>query len=352
MPTLDDLVADYRAQLARREAERIREMVRAYHGVWQRIQPRLDELTAAIEAGQAAGDPTFSALYQRERLAMLQDEVIRELQRLTGRTYAQIIAEQRHAAELGTEAAQRFLREVLDVGGVFSTATVRLPRAAIEAIVAALSDGSPLRALLARLGPETWRQAEAALIEAVALGRNPRAIATALRRALDISRTRALTIARTEVLRAYRVSALDSYRQTSVIKGWVWMAAVTNEAANLTRVCAACWAMHGRWFPLDVPFESHPNCRCSAAPCLGFPDADGYYRGEPFGATGPERFASLPASVQREILGPGKYAAWLRGDIELPDLVSVRESGEWGITRSVASLAEAMENAANGREAA
>lgn len=350
MPTLDQAVAEYRAELARREQARVREMVLAYHLIWLRIEPQLDELTLTIEAARARGDNPMAALFERERLAMLQDDTIRELQRLTGRTYAEIVREQAHAAELGTQSAQAFLRAVIDVAGFGSTSSIRLPTAAIEAIVAALSEGSPLRALLAGLAPQAWRDVEAALIEAVALGLNPRAIATAVRNALNVSRWRALTISRTEILRAYRTSQLESYKQTNVIAGWVWVAAIGAQDPR-GRTCVSCIAMHGRWFPLSEPMSEHPNGRCAAAPCLGLPDADGYYRGEPFGASGPELFAALPAALQRQILGPSKYAAWLAGDISLEDLVSVRQSATWGVTRSVASLAEAIARA-SGRSAA
>lgn len=340
MPTIDDIVAAYRAELAARERARTRELIAAYHRLWQRIEPRIAELTVAIERARGEGRPVLAALYERERLAVLQDEVIRELQRVTGRTYAEIVREQIHAGEVGTESAERLWREVIEAQGIFSTANVRLPRAAIEAMVGALTEGSPLRSLLAGLAPETWTLVRDALIEAVVLGRNPRAIAALVRDALNTSLTRALTIARTEILRAYRTSQLETYRETGVIKGWVWVAAVHSD-----RTCLSCVAMHGTWHPLDEPMSEHPRGRCSAAPALKGPDRDGYYREAPFGVPGPQWFEGLAASEQRDILGPSKWAAYKAGDIELSDLVSVRESSQWGMTRSVASLSEAQANA-------
>lgn len=347
MPTIDEVVAAYRAELAARERERVRALVAAYHRVWQRIEPRIAELSAAIEAARAEGRPVLAALYERERLVVLQDEVIRELQRVTGRTYAEIVRERLHAGEVGTESAERLWREVIEVNGIFSTANIRLPRAAIEAMVGALTEGSPLRALLQSLAPMGWERVRDALIEAVALGQNPRTIARLVRDALNTTMLRALTISRTEILRAYRDAQLRTYRETGVIKGWVWVAAVHSD-----RTCLSCVAMHGTWHPLDEPMSEHPRGRCSAAPALNGPDRDGYYREEPFGETGPAWFARLPSDVQRDLLGPSKWAAYREGLISIEDLVAVRSSPLWGVTRSVAGLAEALANAAERTRAA
>lgn len=58
--------------------------------------------------------------------------------------------------------------------------------------------------------------------------------------------------------------------------------------------------------------------------------------------SGESVFSDLSADAQREILGPGKYEAYSQGRITLADTVRVRESDEWGVTRSTASLSEAL----------
>lgn len=325
-----EILAEFRRELARRDTVRARELAAAFAALWLLLRVRLDAMIAAVELARAEGRSVLAALYERERLAALEVEVTREIARITGRTVFAVQQEQRLAATLGADAARRLLAEQ----------GVTLPVTAIEAMVANLTRGSALQRLLSSLAPMGWEWARDALLEAVALGRNPREIARAVRDALNVPLTRALTISRTEILRAFRDAQLEQYQRTGVVQGWVWVAALDNP-----RTCPACVALHGRWFPLTEPMSEHPNGRCSQAPALGFPDTDGYYRQPPFDVTGPEWFAGLPAAVQREILGPSKWAAYVAGQISLADLVSVRYSASWGVTRSVASLAEALARA-------
>jgi SPP1 gp7 family putative phage head morphogenesis protein len=141
--------------------------------------------------------------------------------------------------------------------------------------------------------------------------------------ALAGNMVRALTIARTETLGAYRSAAAITYRANSdVVESWTWQAA-------LGSACEICIALHGQVFPLEEEQDTHPNCRCTMIPqtrtweSLGFPDApETRVELEP----GPDWFARQPPAKQLRVLGPGKYAAYKRGEITLADLVQKTRS--------------------------
>jgi SPP1 gp7 family putative phage head morphogenesis protein len=256
---------------------------------------------------------------------------------------AAVAAAQAHAAELVPAAAG-------DGPPGVAVRFDRLPTGALEELVGALADGSPLADLLGELGPAAARSVREALVAGLATGQGPRAIARRIRADLGGSLARALTIARTETLRAYRESSRRAYRANDdVVAGWIWHAQLG------PRTCAACWAMHGSRHALDERLDGHPNCRCSMIPVtkswaeLGFP---GVPDARPVIEPGEEAFRRLPAADQLAVLGPAKHAAYRAGEIGLADLVARDRSERWGTTRREASLAEARARRGRAAEAA
>lgn len=86
------------------------------------------------------------------------------------------------------------------------------------------------------------------------------------------------------------------------------------------------------------------NCRCSMLPQtvtwaeLGFDVPETRADVEP----GTEWFARQDEALQREMLGPGKLAAYRAGRITLPDLVEVTHHPRWGRGRRERSLRDAL----------
>jgi SPP1 gp7 family putative phage head morphogenesis protein len=202
----------------------------------------------------------------------------------------------------------------------------RLPREAMVEMMGSLSDGAPLEALLGELGPDAAQRVKDALLEGLAMGRNPRVIARDVRRNMGMPLTRSLRIARTETLRAHRLATLANFQANSdVVKGWRW------SASHSSRTCLACLAMDGKVFPLDKPPPMHVNCRCSCIPVTVSWQDLGVDAPEPdLGETGAEWFKAQPASVQREMMGDEAYKAWKSGRVTLDDFVGVRKSRRWG----------------------
>lgn len=182
-----------------------------------------------------------------------------------------------------------------------------------------------------------------ALIVGVATGQNPRTVARMIRQELGGNLVRALTISRTEMLRSYREA---SYRSAQVNKDilshWVWHSALQ------ARSCMACIALHGSKHPVDERMDDHVNGRCtqifitkSWEEILGGKGAD-IPDTRPQVEMGTDWFARQPESVQRQMMGPAKYAAWKAGEFDLKDLLNRNRSSVWGTTRSEKSLKQVL----------
>jgi SPP1 gp7 family putative phage head morphogenesis protein len=208
------------------------------------------------------------------------------------------------------------------------------------AVVGISGDGGPLAAVLVENAGKAAALARQELVIGVIRGKGPREIARNVSRASGIAYNRSLLIARTESIRAYRTTTLDGFQQNpSVVQAWAWQCTFD------VRTCAACWAMSGTIHSTDESLNSHPGCRCSMLPQtaswadLGFPGIEDTQYKPPLGT---DVFDRLPASDQRKILGPGKYAAYADGRITLPDLVQPTRSARWGPGRREKSLRAAL----------
>ena len=97
------------------------------------------------------------------------------------------------------------------------------------------------------------------------------------------------------------------------------------------RTCPACLALHGRFYELHQPLVDHPNGRCFLVPVIkDLPP--------PETGTGEEWFNSLSEDEQRAILGPAKFDAYQKAQIDFGKLAILAKDPTWGGTLSVATL--------------
>lgn len=329
MPDIYDLADQFRDRLLRHERETAAQMVRRYANVHRNIQDEVSKILDEFDADVAAGEaPSVAKLLQLQRLQALQVQIRREVGLFADWAQEQIQVGQVWAVDAAAADAERLMRAAIGhmpPGMVVSFN--RLNRAATARIIAAIQDESPLARLLDSLGARAAERVKQELVNAVALGWGARQTARAVREASGETLSRALRIARTETLRAYREGTRETYKVNSEIVGqWEW------RSARQVRTCAACWAMDGRRFPLDVPMSEHPNGRCMQLPVidrekLGLPPGTSRRSTE----TGAQAFERLSEADKRQILGP-KYDAYKRGEITLADVVGTRHSEDWGDT--------------------
>jgi len=81
---------------------------------------------------------------------------------------------------------------------------------------------------------------------------------------------------------------------------------------------------HGRLYPLDVEFEEHPNGRCTLVPVFDYDDEWAPQ------LDGQNWFRSQPEAIQREILGPGRYDLYSKGEVGFNQLATLKEDSRWG----------------------
>lgn len=318
MPDIYEIAEGWKSRLLARERAAARDLLRVYGLAAARIEAKVQALTAQIDEARRQGAEVGAGwLHERDRLTALRRDIISELGRFSQVASLRVAREQAAARSLGVEAAQDLIGEAGDapVGirlGQFS------PRAS-AAIAGFAADGSPLRQLFAERSVATARRVADELVAGVAQGAGVRVIASRIRGVTGGELARSLTIARTETLRAYREATRETYLANSdVLRGWYWQAALT------PRTCAMCLAMHGRVFPVGARMESHPNCRCVQVPLTAdAPDPE----------TGPQWFARQESGAQKSILGSAKFKAFSEGKFELKDLVGVRHSERWGVSR-------------------
>jgi len=228
----------------------------------------------------------------------------------------------------------------------------RLPEGALDNLVGALSDGSPLRDyfLVGHVGvpaltAEVIERMERELVRGLGMGMNPVLVGRRMADALGVGLERAIRIARTEMLRAYRRATLESYRANDdVIRGWRWSAALG------PNTCAACIAADGSIHPLEEELVDHPNGRCQAVPVTIY-DREGpplrrvqneegeYELVETDGATW---FEGLPDETKENILGPAVFRAYKDGKVTLSDLLGERHTDTFGTEISRRSLRDIL----------
>lgn len=335
----------FRRELLKRERAAASSMVSAYGHSWTAIKGKLDALTAQIEEARAAGVEVSQAwLLRQERYQELMTQVEQEIGQYARFADENIRTQQREAIAAAAANAKQLAFAGLDnrpESAMIMARWNQVPTSALTHLVGTFADGSPLFSLLGELGPHAAEATKKALLVGLATGQNPRQIASQVRNEAGLGLVRSLTIARTETLRSYRSASLENYRANEdVVKGWIWTAALSS------RTCAMCLAMSGTKHPLDEEFGSHPNCRCCPVPeTATFAELgiEGMEDDEPPPMqSGADWFAEQDEAKQKQILGPGKFAAYQDGKIGLGDLVGEKDDPKWGPQRYERSLSAAL----------
>lgn len=313
-PAVVDAITNHRAALLAREEAAMRAQAQAWLQVEQALQAQIDAL--AYELANQPGTATMGQLVRSQRYRALLEQTRDELRKYEDYLEPRIRDGQSDMITLALQHSQQAVNAVATEAQIVVPFN-RLPVSAVNNMVGLAGDGSPLRAVLndaARVGPEAMGQE---LVNGIALGRNPVAVARrAIRMGLGQSFTRMQTIARTEMLRTYRVTTQTAYQNSNVIVGYRRL------SARDDRVCPGCLMADGRFYPLGTNFEAHVNCRCALIPVLRNVPPVQFQ-------TGQEWFTEQPAATQRRILGRGRYDAWQNG-ATLDDMVTVVPNDTWG----------------------
>jgi len=313
-PAVVDAINSHRAALLASEDAAMRAQAQAWLQVEQSLQAQVDAL--ALELANTS-TPTMGMLQRSRRYRALMEQTRDELRKYEAFMEPRIRSGQEDMITLALQHSRQAVNAVATEAQMVVQFD-RLPVSAVENMVGLAGDGSPLRAVLndaARVGPDAMAQE---LVNGIALGRNPVAVARrAIRLGLGQSFTRMQTVARTEQLRVYRETTLQSYGASNVVIGYKRL------SARDDRVCPACLMADGQQYPIGHGFDEHPNGRCALIPVLANVTPVRFQ-------TGQEWFTQQPEATQRRILGAGRYEAWRDGRASLDDMVTRIDNPTWG----------------------
>jgi hypothetical protein len=101
--------------------------------------------------------------------------------------------------------------------------------------------------------------------------------------------------------------------------------------------CMSCVAQHGTLYKVDERLKDHFNGRCVPVPLT-------ILNPEPFikEGAGQEWFEKQPESVQRQMMGEGRYQAWKDGKFKFGQLSAGREDPVYGIMQQERSLKDLL----------
>jgi hypothetical protein len=325
MPTPPAVIREIerqRAALLAHEASTMREMAARWAGVERALQADMLDLAYYLDELRQQGQTiTTARLMQMDRYRALIADARREQEQYSRWLADRLESEQRALLVQGIAEAQELIEAAgIDarlVGLIFD----RINAGAVEYMIGFAADGTPLYDLLRAGYPENVVKLTAALIEGLATGKGPRATASLMAQYMAGNLDRALLIARSEQLRALRAGNMAQMDGSNVVKGYL-----RRSQRNAT-VCPACLALDDgeTIYPTDEMFAQHPNDQCFMQPVLTFGKTPKFQ-------TGPEWLATQPESVQRQILGAGRYDLYQSGDLNWGNVATVVNDPVWGPT--------------------
>jgi hypothetical protein len=312
----------YRRQLEAADLKQLNRLIDNYSRSWTRLEALLNSLL--LEIGE--NTPTSGQLARMERYQALMEQITTELIGLQTLTGNEIEIAGSSGVALGAQHATELISTTVTGTAQIAGAFNRLPTAAIETLLGFLDPAGPLYARLSLLAPTVTQWVADAIAQGVTLGYNPRKIARLVQDAFGRGLTDALRFVRTAQLWSYREANRATFiANGDVVTGWVWHSALDS------RTCGSCIAMHGTEHTNDEVCADHHNGRCAMVPLV-----KGY--ANPVEENGIDWFGKQPESVQRQLLGNGKYEAWKAGRFDLSQLTTEHDDPVYGLMRVEQSL--------------
>lgn len=325
MPNVFDLADEFRASLIAAEDDLINFMIVRWLEVENAIFDRLFALADEVNRLEAAGeDVPISKLVELVQYQQLIVQVADEMGRYVEEIAPLLNDAQMALIELGADHARQLVLEAS--AGRFGVSLFRMNPAAVENLLALARSGQPLEELLRNAYPTTVDQIIKVLLEAQALGLNPRQTARLMmNQGLGAGLEHLLMIARDQQIRAYRYASLQAYRNSDVVGGY------RRHAFQDGRTCMACIALDGKVYQLSELMELHPVDRCTMIPLVKGVRPVEWQSAQDW-------FMGLDAAQQQRMMGSRKWEAWQRGEFSLTDLASSHDNPVWGPSLRVTPL--------------
>lgn len=317
-----DVAAEFREELARLDAAAVEVMLDAWQGVDAALLEAMETFAGRFPPGTTL---TPAQVLRMQRYQELFAQVEAQLAALERVAAGAIDAGTAQAAAMGAQQGVASL-EALGVGTGFN----RLPVAAVQNVVSLARAGKPLAELLAPMYGQAAEGIVRELVNGVALGLGPRAIARRMARdGLTGALNHLLLVTRDQYNRAHRAASLETYRRSGMVTGYVRRC-----ARQAGRTCIACVALDGTFYELEKDFEEHPQGRCVMIPAVRGVEL------RPLGS-GRSWFEGLSREEQIATMGRGRWEAWKAGEVEWDGMVARTRHPVWGPGIAVAGRAGA-----------
>lgn len=290
---------------------------------------------AASDIAEMAADgkkPSRAKVMRATRVREALNATRARLDQLLAESSARLVGDVPRVVLAGADWEARFIASQLPAADSTATAGVlfnKVDERALEAIVRRVS--GRIVTLHNPIGAQAEAELRLALMRGVALGRNPRAVAseilTRTEGAFNGGRNRALVITRTEMLDAHRASAMaQDIANADTLQGWLWVATLDQ------RTCPSCWGQHGTLHTLDDPGPlDHQQGRCARVPKTRSWADLGFDLDEPADLLPDARatFDGLSPEEQTAIMGEKRLQLLNSGAIGWDDLSQKRTTDGW-----------------------
>lgn len=330
MPTnIITLAETFRTQLIQADAQAILDMTQAWTAVEASLQTAVIELAEYITELKANGQEVSQhKLWQLSRYQSLLAQIANEMGKYNQYAAGVIETESVKAQGLGKKHAQGLI--LATTGGRLASSFDQLPAPAVENVAAIARAGQPLNTLLENAYPKAVLGLTRELLVATAVGQNPRETARiALRKGLAQGLQHILLVARDQQIRNHREMTRAIYDRSDVVSGYIRL------AAKNRRTCLACLALDGTVYQTSELMAVHPQDRCSMIPVV-----DGFPR--PTFETGEAWFRRQPISVQKRMMGPGRYEGWQNGCFRFSQLATIVDHEVWGPSARVTAVGDLL----------
>lgn len=324
MPNVIDLADRYHDALVRQDAQALERIVRAYAGITTRLQGEIDALALEIERdGLTVGRVQRLARYKR-----LLAETAAEVEKFTAFMDVELGSMGREYVGRGLVESRELMRAAVGDNPALVARFRDLPPEAVERLLGFLDPTGPLYKRLQLLPGFVADSVSQTILQHIAMGRNPRALAAELTKAFGMGLSDSLRMARTVQLYSYREASRANYiANNTIVKGWQWYAKLD----GLT--CLSCVAQHGKIYPLDKALNDHHNGRCAPLP-VTILSPNGHIDND----AGIKWFNGLSPAEQKAMMGAGKHEAWKGGKFTFDQLSAEKPDPVYGLMRSETAL--------------
>ena len=294
----------------------LQRLINAYGQLAQRLQDKIDLLVQELLLNP---EVTTGQVARMDRYSQLIKAVASEMQKYGNYLETELGGIAQAALNQSTIDTAALIRMAYQGVGVTGGVN-KLPVNAIQTLLGFLQTDGPLYQRIQELAPKYAQAIADRILEGVGLGYNPVKVGNIISDTLGWGLTDALRWARTTQLYTYRETSRANFAANAdILDGWVWFCQLDTSVPP----CEACLAEHGTLHRLDETLDGHFNCRCSEIP---------HVRGDdnPVDQTGQDWFDAQDESVQRDIMGPGKLAAYQDGQFDFSQLMQRTENDVFG----------------------